>query len=204
MQSTPQGVYYRNIWGKLFRIDSDKFLPVREATNEAQRTIQFTTTIPAADTNAGFPANVSGSLRLDGDVQRIKLSANLIANGQRQPTGDDQERFADNLASGYSSVRGLTLNFHDADGYVAIPTRRIAIPEEGWSRTVDDTGKTTAYEYNIRDDIDAKQAKSITSVLVGWSGVRPPPAPSVAPAPSPEPSQDPSTFPNADDPGNAQ
>jgi hypothetical protein len=169
MQATQQGVYYRNLWGRLYRIEGDKLIPVSAPSEASPRNLDILQTIPASDTGVGFPAKVTGTVRLEGDVQKIKLSLSLVANGQKQPSSDDQTNFANALVDGKGGIVGLTLRYSDGDGFSAMDPKGIIFQDNSWTRITDDNGKVSSLEWLTRDTVDPRQAKGISTVAALWS-----------------------------------
>jgi hypothetical protein len=197
MEATKDGVYYRNWMGRLYLLNGAEMTLVREASSSATRTIVISQTIPAADIEAGYPAQVSGSLKFDQGFEKARLSIQLASDGRRQPSPADQARFAEAAADGTERLKAITLNFHDADGFVAGAPITIPLGEGNWSRTVDEKGLSSRVTWSVKQPADADAAKSASTIEVEWSVPRgfTPPVPSTPPSVAPPSPTDAPTAP---------
>jgi hypothetical protein len=186
MEATAQGVYYKTLMGRLYRVEGDKLVLISEPAKVDPRSLAFSMVIPASETGTGFPAKVEGSLRLQGDAAKIRLQLSLAPVGQKQPSVEDQDRFISDLGDGSGRLKAVILSFTDKDGYVAA-SQRTAPTGSGWTSITDDNGRLNSAVWNTREEIDPMQAAEIATVVVGWSSTAPPQAPPVLPTPTPAP-----------------
>jgi hypothetical protein len=195
LQATEQGVFYKSIWGRLYRIAGNELIPVQETP---ARTLPISTDGDRTNTLSGFSIHAEGGVRFQGGFEKIRINLKLGPWSQKQPSDTDRAKFAEGLADGGERLQAITVWFYDAEGYLAAPPRTITISGEGWTRVVDPKGNPVSYEFNAREAVDAVEAKDVSSVVISWWSSPPPlaaaqppawvvtpPAPDAAPSTSP-------------------
>jgi len=170
VQATSQGVFYTDWFGHIYQITDGKIskLEVTTKVNDTLRSLPISETIPDVS-DQGFPAVVSGTMKVGNGFHRIKLTLFLGPDGKRLPTTTQQEAFVYEIVHGSGKLKALFLSYMDSDGFLASDDKTIGVPGPQWIRTTDNAGISRSLSYSARESSNSAEDREINNIEVRWS-----------------------------------
>lgn len=169
LYSSRQGDYFVDWRGQIFKVEGQRMVRVQTGPDPAApRNVSIDSTLPDTS-NTGFPVHVTGTVKVESGVQKVRLLLQLGASGQKKPTPADQTRFVEGIRSGTEKLRTVSLLFYDGDMFTSAPSLQLPLNVGAWTTIVDERGVPTAYSYSNRHQVDGLKSEDIQTIEVQWA-----------------------------------